>query len=193
MKHHIVRIVAALALGGLVCSCGLIPKNLPKLKSARAPVRSVSFVDLPRFMGDWRVIASIPRRGEKGRVDEIQSFALRPDGRIESWLTFRRKNFEAPQRTERSQITVVNAETNAEWAVRSLALPDARLFIIALDPAYQWAVIGQKSRGYGVVLARERTLPAETLDAILDRVAVQGYDPARFEKIPQLPWHVTGD
>ena len=46
-----------------------------------APLRTVQHVDLKRYMGDWRVISNIPYFAEKGRVDSVESYALRPDGR----------------------------------------------------------------------------------------------------------------
>jgi apolipoprotein D and lipocalin family protein len=36
-------------------------------------------------MGDWYVIASIPYFAEKDCVDSIESYALRPDGKIDNW------------------------------------------------------------------------------------------------------------
>jgi len=143
-------------------------------------------------MGDWRVIAHIPHRADKSWVDSIQSYALRPDGRIETWTTFRRKSFDAPQKTVRATIDVVNAETRAEWSVEFFGLTRNRYFITDLDPGYQWAVIGHPSRKYGWIIARERSLPDGAYDAILDRLAVRGYDPARFKKVAQHPGQEIG-
>ena len=155
------------------------------MKSPSTPLRSVPRVDLPRFMGDWRVIANIPYFAEKGCVDSIESYALRPDGKIENWFTYRKKSLDAPQKTIRAQATVVNQQTNAEWKVKFFGLISAKYFVIDLDPNYQWTVIGHPSRNYGWIMAREKTLPNATYEALLDRLAAQGYDPGRFVKVPQ--------
>ena len=155
------------------------------MKAPPTPLRTVPRVDLPRFMGDWRVIANIPYFAEKGCVDSIESYALRPDGKIENWFTYRKKTLDAPQKTIRAQATVVNPQTNAEWKVKFFGLISAQYFVIDLDANYQWTVIGHPSRNYGWIMAREKTLPNATYEALLDRLAAQGYDPGRFVKVPQ--------
>ncbi len=155
------------------------------MKSPPTPLRTVPRVDLPRFMGDWRVIANIPYFAEKGCVDSIESYALRPDGKIENWFTYRKKSLDAPQKTIRAQATVVNPRTNAEWKVKFFGLISANYLVLDLDANYQWTVIGHPSRNYGWIMAREKTLPNATYEALLDRLAAQGYDPGRFVKVPQ--------
>lgn len=157
------------------------------LKAPSTALRTVPRVDLPRFMGDWRVIANIPYFAQKGRVDSIASYALRPDGKIENWFTYRKKSFNAPQKTIRAQAVVVNKLTNAEWRVKFFGLISAEYVVIDLDPNYQWTVIGHSSRKYGWIMAREKTLPGGTYQMLLDRLAAQGYDPGRFVKVPQSP------
>ena len=49
----------------------------------KPPLQPVAHVDLPRYMGDWYVIANIPYFAEKGCVDSIESYAARPDGDID--------------------------------------------------------------------------------------------------------------
>src|SRR6185436_16258633 len=61
------------------------------------PLHTVPYVDLPRYMGDWYVIANIPYFAEKECVESIESYALRPDGKIANWFRFRKKGFDAPQ------------------------------------------------------------------------------------------------
>ena len=85
----------------------------------------------------------------------------------------------------RALATVVNHETNAEWRVKFFGLITAKYLVIDLDPNYQWTVIGHPSRNYGWIMAREKSLPHATYEAILDRVAAQGYDPGQFAKVPQ--------
>ncbi len=149
------------------------------------PLRTVPHVDLPRFMGDWRVIANIPYFAERGNVDSIESYQLRPDGRIANGFAFRKGSFDAPQKRMAFTAEVKNQETNAEWRVRFLPFFKVAYLIIDLDPAYQWTVIGHPSRKYGWIMARETTLPEATYQGILQRLRAQGYDPAAFAKVPQ--------
>jgi len=45
-------------------------------KSAQSPMDTVDYVDLPRFMGDWYVIANIPTVFEKGAHNPVESHKL---------------------------------------------------------------------------------------------------------------------
>jgi len=156
--------------------------------NSKAALSTVSHVDLPRYMGDWRVIANIPYFAEKGCVDSIESYRLRPDGSIDNGFTYRKKSFTAPQKHLKAKAVVVNHQSNAEWKVKFLGgLISARYLIIDLDPAYQWTVVGHPSRTYGWIMAREKTLPDVTYQHILQRLSKLGYDPQRFQKVPQLP------
>lgn len=154
----------------------------------KEPLRTVAHVDLPKYMGDWRVIANIPYFAERGCVDSVESYALLPDGKIDNWFTFRKKSFGAPQGKVTAKAVVTNTQTNAEWTVKFFGgLIRAKYLVLDLDPNYQWVVVGHPSRNYGWIMARSKTLPDATYAAILKRLADQGYDPARFQKVPQLP------
>jgi apolipoprotein D and lipocalin family protein len=180
-------IVVLLALLNFGCA------NQPRSSSSTmkpkvsTPLRTVQRVDLPRFMGDWRVIANIPYFAEKGCVDSIETYALRPDGKIDNFFTYRKKSFDAPQKRIQALARVHDTRTNAEWRIRFFGLITVDYLILDVDPDYQWTVIGHPSRKYGWIMAREKTLPDAVYNGILERLAKQGYDPAKFKKVPQLP------
>ncbi len=152
----------------------------------KPPLQTVAHVELPRYMGDWRVIANIPYFAEEGAVDSIESYALRSDGKIANTFRYRDRSFEAPQKRHDFVAHVTNPKTNAEWRVQFFPLISAAYLIIDLDPDYRWAVVGHPSRKYGWVLAREKTLPDRTYNEIMKRLAAQGYQAEMFEKVPQL-------
>ena len=156
-------------------------------KTPARPLRAVQHVDLKRYMGDWRVIANIPYFAEKGLVDSVESYALRPDGRIDNWFTFRKGSFDAPQKKITALARVHDGKTNAEWRVRFLGLITVDYLVLDLDPEYRWTVVGHPSKNYGWIMARSRTLPESTYREILKRLEAQGYDPGRFVKVPQVP------
>jgi apolipoprotein D and lipocalin family protein len=138
-------------------------------------------------MGDWYVIANIPYFAEKGCIDSVESYALRDDGRIDNEFAFRKESFKAPVQKIRALGWVHDKKSNAEWRVRFLGFLTVKYLVLDLDKDYRWAVIGHPMREYGWVLGREKTLSDTEYDGILGRLATQGYDRARFEKVPQLP------
>ncbi|MBT8115776.1 MAG: lipocalin family protein, partial [Arenicella sp.] len=51
------------------------------------PMKTVDYVDLQRFMGDWYVIANIPTFLEKDAYNAVESYALNESGEIETTFT----------------------------------------------------------------------------------------------------------
>src|ERR1700760_2784723 len=91
----------------------------PARAAEKPPLKTVAHVDLPRYMGDWRVIANIPYFAEKGCIDSIESYGLRKDGDIDNWFRFRKESFANPQkRVDATKAIVTNKKTNAEWQVQ---------------------------------------------------------------------------
>ena len=169
---------AGIFLGG--CATSSKTMKLP-------PLKTVPYVDLNRYMGDWRVIANVPYCAEKDCVDSIETYRLRPDGKITNLFTFRKKSLDAPQEQIQALARVYNRDTNAEWRITFFYLITAKYFITDLDPDYQWAVVAHPSRKYGWIMAREKSLPDATYAGILKRLEEQGYQASQFQKVPQSP------
>lgn len=154
--------------------------------TAMTPLQTVDHVDLPRYMGDWYVIANIPYFAERNCLDSVESYALRKDGDIDNWFTCRKKSFDAPiKRIASARARVRDLRSNAVWSVTFFKVISVQYLIIELDPQYNWVVVGHPSRRYGWIMARTKTLPDTLYEQILQRLRTQGYDAARFVKVPQ--------
>ena len=70
--------------------------------NGKPPIPPVDSVDLPRFMGDWYVIANIPTFLERESYDAIETYELRDDGKIQT--TFRHRKGSFDQRIRREQV-----------------------------------------------------------------------------------------
>jgi apolipoprotein D and lipocalin family protein len=150
------------------------------------PLRPVAHVDLPRYMGDWHVIANIPYFAEKNCVDSVESYALRSDGDIDNRFTCRDKSFDAPMKQKASaRAIVVDKTSNAVWNIKFFKVISVKYVILDLDPQYQWVAVGHPSRNYGWVMARAKTMDEATYRGALTSLASQGYDVSRFKKVPQ--------
>jgi apolipoprotein D and lipocalin family protein len=175
MKRRYAAVMAVSALAFLIGCTAM-----------KEPLRPVAHVDLPRYMGDWYVIANIPYFAEKGCVDSIESYALRPDGDIDNWFTCRKDSFDAPMKRKATAKAVVDDKvSNAVWHVTFFKVISVKYFILDLDPNYQWVAVGHPSRNYGWVMARTKSLDEVTYQGILRRLKAQGYDISRFQKVPQ--------
>lgn len=149
------------------------------------PLRTVDYVDLDRYLGRWYVIANIPYFLEKGKVASYDTYTRRPDGKLGNDFTFRKGNFEAPEKTWNGVGTIINTETNAEWKIQFVWPISSTLLVLELDPDYQWAVVGTPNRSLLWVLGRDRQMSDETFQIILSKIKAQGYDPATIAKVPQ--------
>jgi apolipoprotein D and lipocalin family protein len=156
--------------------------------STRVPTRTVEHVELSRYMGDWFVIGEIPYFAERSCFDSLEHYSLRLDGGIDNWFNCRHKSFDAPlKRVVTSAVKVLDTHTNAAWRIRTFKVISFQYLVLDLDADYQWVMVGHPSRRYGWIMARSKTLPDSTYQSILDRTRSQGYDPAKFSKVPQRP------
>jgi apolipoprotein D and lipocalin family protein len=184
-RTGISQVLLALAVMAAVAGC--VSMGSMGIKKSR-PLKPVSYVDLPRYMGGWFVIANIPTSREKDCVDSIEGYAMRSDGRIDNKFACRDGSFSAPMKRRVNTIaTVYDTQSNAEWRVPFYRVINVKYVVVDLDPNYRWAVVGHPSRRYGWILSRSRTLPEETYNGIMKRLAAQGYDTKKFVKVPQGP------
>ena len=153
--------------------------------NTQPPIRTVSHVDLDRYLGRWNVIANIPYSLEKGKVASYDTYSMLPDGRMGNVFTFRKGSFDAPEKSWHGVAWVVDKASNAEWKVRFIWPLSTTYLVLELDPDYRWAVVGTPKRKLLWVLARDRQLNDSTYAGILQRIADQGYDTNRLAKVPQ--------
>ena len=151
----------------------------------RPRLEAVEHVDLPRYMGSWRVIAIYDNPVERNFADAVESYRHLGEGRIAVEFRWREKDLNAPLKLHRFAATVVDRQTNASWRVRLFPLFYVRYVIIALDEKYRWVAIGHPSRKFGWILARKPAIPDDIRRELLEVFRQQGYDPARFVSVPQ--------
>jgi len=153
--------------------------------SPREPIKTVEYVDLERFMGDWYVIASIPTFIEKGAHNAVEGYRIDEDGSIATTFTFRKDGFDGELKTYTPRGFVEDRQSNAVWGMRFVWPIKADYRILWLDDPYSQTVIGRNQRDYVWIMARQPTIPEADYRKIVEFLAVQGYDTARIQKVPQ--------
>ena len=154
------------------------------------PIPTVKQVDLPRFMGDWYVIANIPTFLEKGAHNAVESYALTADGRIATTFSFNADSFAGKRKQYNPTGFVVDTQSYASWDMQFLWPFKAEYKIIYLDEHYQQTIIGRSQRDYLWIMARQPVLSEADYQKLLGFAAEQGYDASLIEKVPQQ-WHET--
>ena len=158
-----------------LAACATHPPTIP-------PVASV---DLPRFMGDWYVIAHIPSRPEREAYDAVESYRLDEDGRIRTTFRFRDGGFDAPLETMEPVGTVVPGTHNAVWGMQFVWPIKAEYVIVDLAPDYSRTIIGRSKRDYVWLMARTPSLPEAELESAIARIGALGYDTTKLRMVPQ--------
>jgi apolipoprotein D and lipocalin family protein len=156
------------------------------MTSARKePLPTVPALDLPRFMGDWYVIANIPPWIEKDAVNSVENYRLDEDGNIPTTFTYRKKTFDGPRKTLTSKAFVVNRQTNAEWGVQFVWPIKAEYLIVYLAPDYSVTIVGRSKRDYLWMMARQPQIPQAQYQELKARIAAMGYDVSKLRQVPQ--------
>jgi apolipoprotein D and lipocalin family protein len=151
----------------------------------RAPLKLAGKVDLPRFMGDWYVIANIPTFIEKGAHNAVESYRLAPDGTIPTTFTFREGAFEGEQKRYTPKGFVIDRESNAVWGMQFVWPIKADYRIVHVADDYSTTVIGREKRDYAWIMARTPSIPEAEYNRLVGLLAEQGYDISKIQKVPQ--------
>ena len=146
----------------------------------RAPLTTVSAVELNRYLGKWYEIASYPAWFQKGCTGSTADYSLLPDGRIRVVNRCFKYSLDGPLKASKGKAEVVDTATHARLKVWFFWPFKGDYWIIDLDDDYQWAVVGVPSRKYLWILSRTPTLDGAVYDGILRRVIEKGYDPTRL-------------
>lgn len=149
------------------------------------PLTQVPKVDLPRFMGDWYVIASIPTFIEEDAYNAVESYRLASDGTIETTFTFRDGSFDGEPKTYTPRGFVLDRKSNAVWGMQFIWPFKADFRIVYLTPDYSQTVIARQKRDYVWIMARTPQIPERHYQRIVQFIADEGYDISRIRKVPQ--------
>lgn len=149
------------------------------------PIPRPASVDVPRFMGDWYVIAHIPSRPEREAYDAVESYAPRPDGRIQTTFTYRKGSFQAPLKTMHP-IGKVEAEGNgAVWGMQFTWPIQAEYIIAWLDDGYSQTIVARSKRDYVWYMARTPQVSEADYQRAVERIKAMGYDVSKLRRVPQ--------
>lgn len=143
-------------------------------------VASVEQLDLSRYAGLWHEIAHLPVSFQKKCSSHISAqYTLREDGLIgvRNACTTRsgdRTEVEGvarPAPTHPGRLKIRFAPDWLAW----LPVVWADYWVIALDPDYQWAMVGGPDRKYLWILSRSPRMSQTRLEHLKDQARGMGY------------------
>jgi apolipoprotein D and lipocalin family protein len=169
------KVIVTMGLLSLLAAC----------RSSHPPITTAWDVDLQKFMGDWYVIANIPTSIERGAHNAVESYRLDPDGSIPTTFTFRDGAFDARLKRYCPRGFVRDERSKAVWGMQFLWPIKADYRIVYVSPDYQHAIVGREKRDNVWVMARTPRIGDAELQDLRARVAKEGYDMTKFERVPQ--------
>ncbi len=160
-----VRWVTLVLAAMLLAACTGVPRG----------VEPVTGFDVTRYDGTWYSIMRLDHRFERGLTNVSATYRLRDDGTVDVHNrgfdpdTCRWNAIDGRARFQGSTDTA-SLSVTFFWPIHG------GYHVFALDKDdYQWAAVSGPTRGYLWILARETTLPEDTLDEIIAKAASLDY------------------
>ena len=149
------------------------------------PLPTVERVELDRYLGTWYEIARYPAPFQEGCVATSATYSLRDGGGIRVLNRCLVESFDGELREAEGRAKIVDPQTNAKLKVTFFWPFYGDYWVLGLGPDYEWALVGEPSRKYLWILARDRQLDPAVYADIVARLPALGYDPERLLVTPQ--------
>lgn len=160
----------------MACTALCLPAPAPA-----APVSSVPDLDLSRYAGHWYEIAHLPVSFQRRCSGDITAaYTLRADGTIGVRNACRTGDgtqlvTDGVARTVEGHPGRLQVRFAPDW-LSWLPPVWADYWVVALDPDYQWAVVGDPEREYLWILSREPSMDAALFARLKTAAAAMGYE-----------------
>jgi apolipoprotein D and lipocalin family protein len=174
MKHFTTPVHRAvvLALSIVLSACNTADK------ATDPPLPTVASVDVSRYVGTWYQQALIPNSFQAMCVSNTRAtYAVDGDGLT---VLNQCRNAKGDMEEAKGVAKIVEGSNNAKLRVSFFRPFYGDYWVLALEPNYQWVLVGAPSRKFGWVLSRSAQLDDATYNTILDKAAALGYDKTQF-------------
>ena len=179
------------ALTILFGSIFLFLSNAANAQAVDVPVKTISSLDVSRYLGTWYEIAKFPNWFQKKCVSNTQAvYSLRPDGNLKVLNSCKMADGEVSQAEGTAR--QIGPKDSPKLEVRFapawlgfLPMVWGDYWVIDLDPQYQVAAVSDPKREYLWVLSRTPELDKKTYDELLARLQSQRFDTHKLELTTQ--------
>jgi apolipoprotein D and lipocalin family protein len=163
----------------------LLIAALPACRSMPVMPTPAPQVDLPRYMGDWYVIGSIPSPLEKDAYNAVETYTLDADGTIGTTFTFNKGSSQGKSKQLKARGFVKDRSTNSIWGMQFVWPIKADYRIAWIAPDYSQVVVAREKRDYLWIMARTPQLPDAEYQRLTEFAGSLGYDISQIRKVPQ--------
>lgn len=166
----------------------LLTLGLLLSQSALAYNKTVDFVDMERFMGDWFVVAGRFTALERNVFNAVESYKWNAKAnRIDISFDYNKGSLTGPVKSIPQKGWIYNTKTNAHWKVSPLWPLKLDYLVIGLAADYEWTVIGVPNEKYVWIMSRDAHLPKEVIQTIIDELNKNGYNTKNIISVEHNP------
>ena len=126
-------------------------------------------LDIRRFMGRWYEIARYEHRFEKGMTHVSATYTLSVNGKIEVLKEGKHKQIKGRAKQP-------NPQDPGKLKVSFFLWFYSDYYVLYIDPEYRYLLVGSSSDKYLWIMSHEKSLAKETLDQLIDKLRVRGYN-----------------
>ena len=130
-------------------------------------------LDIRRFMGRWYEIARYEHRFEKGMTHVSATYTLSVNGKIE---VLNEGLKEGKHKQIKGRAKQPNPQDPGKLKVSFFLWFYSDYYVLYIDPEYRYLLVGSSSDKYLWIMSREKSLAKETLDQLIDKLRMRGYD-----------------
>lgn len=138
-------------------------------------VTALPSVDLNRFAGSWYEIASLPSKREKGCIADTTDLIALGDKRDRLTLVNSCHAKNDYTNVRNADIKVQKNSGGGKLKVTYIWPFSDKVWVLGLEPNYQWVLLGSPNHKALRVLARTRSLGPDVLSEIRQKATSEGY------------------
>ncbi len=154
-------------------------------------LRTITALDVPRYMGTWYEIAKYPNRFQKKCVRDTKAeYELLADGAVKVTNRCTMDNGEvdvavgAGRQVGEARSPKLEVRFAPEW-LSFIPWVWGNYWVIDLDPEYQLVAVSEPKREYLWVLARTPTVNPRAYEELVARLEKRGFDSRKIVLTPQ--------
>ena len=172
----------------IICLCLVLALSPAPLCAKDAPLKTVDYVDINRYLGDWYEIARFDHRFQKGCTATKANYSFRDDGDIRVINTCHIDSPKGKLKKAEGRAWIDDKKTNSKLKVQffmtkiKLSLFSGKYWILELDDDYRYALVGAPSRKYLWILSRSKNLDNFTYQKLVEKARTMGFDMKKLVK-----------
>ncbi len=148
--------------------------------------KTVDYVDMERFMGQWYVQAGRLTFLEEGAHNAVEIYSYdKEKEKILIDFKFNKDAIDGKEKSIPQKGRIYNKTTNAHWKVSPFWPLSFDYLIVDLAPDYSWVAVGVPSEKYLWIMSRDWKFSDAQVSSVLGRLKEKGYDSENTVRVLQ--------